>query len=135
MEFSVQTEGRMFLVADQPVQRADFESGKPKTNAEGVPLYQTRLLVMDGEGSAPIKVGIVGDPGVSQGQFVRPVGLALNVVERRGDSVMWWTVERLEAVSAPGLVPGSGASATTTPDAHASGTSEGAKGAKGAAGR
>ena len=122
----------MFLVADQPVQRADFESGKPKTNAEGVPLYQTRLLVMDGEGSAPIKVGIVGDPGVSQGQFVRPVGLALNVVERRGDAVMWWTVERLEVAPVPGLVPGSGAGA---PGGSPSGTSGGAKGAKRAAGQ
>ncbi|RSN41038.1 hypothetical protein [Actinomadura sp. WAC 06369] len=105
MEFKIDTAGRSFIVADQPEQRVDFETKAPRTNTEGVPLFSVRLLVMDGTGSAPIKVGLVGDPGIGQGLAVRPVGLALNVIERRGDVVTWWTAERLE----PGPLAGGGA--------------------------
>ncbi|MFA1548853.1 hypothetical protein [Actinomadura chokoriensis] len=102
MQFQIGMEKLAFLVADAPEQRKEFESGALRTDAEGRPLFQVRLLAMDGEQSAPIKVGLVGDPGVMQGQFVTPVGLTLNVVDRRGDSVTWWTAERLEPAGAPG---------------------------------
>lgn len=105
MEFKIDMDGMSWLVADVPEQRRDFETKAPRTNDDGEPLYQVRLLVMDGQGSAPIKVGLVGDPGVGQGAFVRPVALRLNVIDRKGDSVQWWTAERLE----PGPVPGAAA--------------------------
>jgi hypothetical protein len=114
VEFRIDMDGMSWLVADAPEQRRDFETKAPRTNDDGEPLYQVRLLVMDGQGSAPIKVGLVGDPGVGQGAFVRPVGLRLNVIDRRGDSVQWWTAERLEPVpggSAGGSAGGSGKAA------------------------
>ncbi|WP_242883156.1 hypothetical protein [Actinomadura litoris] len=108
MEFKIDMDGMSWLVADAPEQRRDFETREPRTDSEGRPLFQVRLLVMDGQGSAPIKVGLIGDPGLSQGAFVRPVGLRLNVVDRKGDSVQWWTAERLQ----PGPVPGAAAGGT-----------------------
>ncbi|MFI0349205.1 hypothetical protein [Actinomadura sp. 9N407] len=105
MEFRVQMDGLRFVVADMPEQRKEFESGQLRTDAEGRPLFQARLLAMDGAGSAPIKVGLIGDPGLEQGVFVRPVGLVLNTIDRRGDTVTWWTAERLEP---DGPVPADG---------------------------
>lgn len=102
MQFKIPTDVLRFLVADRPEQRKDFESGALRTDSEGRPLFQVRLLAMDGEQSAPIKVGVVGDPEAPQGTFVVPVGLTLNVVDRRGDSVTWWTADHLDAMSAPG---------------------------------
>ncbi|MER6814515.1 hypothetical protein ABT299_35015 [Spirillospora sp. NPDC000708] len=108
MEFKIEMDGLMFIVADAPEQRKDFESGALRTDPEGRPLFTARLLVMDGQSSAPIKVGLIGDPGLNQGSFVRPVGLVLNAIDRRGDTVQWWTAERLE----PGPVPGAPAGAS-----------------------
>ncbi|MBO2459245.1 hypothetical protein [Actinomadura violacea] len=102
MEFRIEMDKLMFIVADAPEQRRDFETKSLRTNDDGEPLFTARLLVMDGLGSAPIKVGLIGDPGLSQGTFVRPVGLVLNAIDRKGDSVQWWTAERLEAVAMPG---------------------------------
>lgn len=123
MEFKINTAGLVCVVADKPEPRLDFETKAPKMSPEGVPLYSVRLLVMDGEGSAPVKVGVVGDPGVHQGAFVRPVGLAINLIDRRGDTVTWWTVERLE----PGQVTGGGAAG--------GGAADGAGGGSGRSGR
>lgn len=109
MQFQIGMESLRFLVADMPAQRKDFESGALRTDDEGRPLFQVRLLAMDGEQSAPIKVGVVGDPGLAQGAFVVPVGLRLNIIDRRGDSVTWWTADRLDAADVPGPGgPGSG---------------------------
>ncbi|TDD13285.1 hypothetical protein E1287_43340 [Actinomadura sp. KC06] len=116
MQFKIPTDALRFLVADRPEQRKEFESGALRTDDQGRPLFQVRLLAMDGEQSAPIKVGVVGDPQVPQGTFVVPAGLTLNVVDRRGDSVTWWTAERLDAAAVPG---GRGPSAS----GKASGTS------------
>ncbi|WP_157429571.1 hypothetical protein [Actinomadura oligospora] len=96
MDFRLDLSGLRFLVADTPEQRKDFESGALKTDAEGRPMFGVRLLVMDGKGSAPIRVGMAGDPGLPQATFVKVVGLTLHVIERRGESVQWWTVDRLE---------------------------------------
>ncbi|MFI0446019.1 hypothetical protein [Actinomadura sp. 6N118] len=101
MEFRVQMERLTFLVADLPEQRRKFETGELRTSDDGRPLFQVRLLAMDGQGSAPIKVGVEGDPGLGQGAFVRPVGLVLNSIERKGDVVMWWTADRLEITAPP----------------------------------
>ena len=102
MEFAVETARLSFVVADEPEQRKEFETGALRTDDSGRPLFQVRLLAMDGKGSAPIKVGLVGDPGLTQGTFVRTVNLVLNAIDRRGDSVMWWTADRLEPVAGPG---------------------------------
>ncbi|MGI5207735.1 hypothetical protein ACQEU6_39950 [Spirillospora sp. CA-108201] len=110
MQFQIVMESLRFLVADMPEQRKVFESGELRTDDQGRPLFQVRLLAMDGEQSAPIKVGLVGDPGLTQGTFVIPAGLTLNVVDRKGDSVTWWTAERLEAVPMPGGPGGPGGS-------------------------
>ncbi|WP_067490985.1 hypothetical protein [Actinomadura hibisca] len=109
MEFKIDAGALRWLVAEPPEQRRDFDTGQPKTDREtGAPLYQVRLLAMGETGAAPIRVGVIGDPGqhVAQTAFVRPVGLTLNVMEKRGDSIMWWTVERLDPdPDMPGVIP------------------------------
>ncbi|WP_433338189.1 hypothetical protein [Spirillospora sp. CA-294931] len=102
MELRVDMIGLRFLVAEQPKQRKDFDSGNLRTSEDGRPLMQVQLLVMDGERAAPIKVGVVGDPGLGQGVFVHPVNLVLNVMDRKGDTIMWWTADGLPVASAVG---------------------------------
>ena len=51
------------------------------------------MLAMDGKESAPVRLRIEGEPGVSLGQMVNPVGLVLNQISRNGDAVSWWTAE------------------------------------------
>lgn len=104
MDFKINTDGMLWLVADPPQPRLDFETKARKLTEDGQEMWQVRLLGMDGAGSAPLRIGIVGDPGLTQGQFVKPHGLTLHVIDRKGDSVMWWTAERLEA----GPVAGTG---------------------------
>ena len=106
VEFRVDVDGLRFVVAEPPQQRRDYESGALKTDSEGRPLWQVRVLAMGGGGSAPLRVGVAGDPGLEPGQFVRPVGLAVNSVERRGDLVVWWTAERFELEQIAGPAAG-----------------------------
>ncbi|MBW8486706.1 hypothetical protein [Actinomadura parmotrematis] len=107
MQFQIVTDGVTWLVAETPEARRDFESGDPKVDKEtGAPLFQVRLLAMGPDGSAPLRVSVVGDPGLTQATFVRPVGLVLNAMERRGESITWWTVERLEPLGGPEGQPG-----------------------------
>ncbi|WP_395103762.1 hypothetical protein [Actinomadura sp. SCN-SB] len=114
MDFKINTDGMLWVVADTPNQRVDFESKAPKLTSEGQPMWQVRLLGMDGAGSAPIRVSVVGDPGLSQGQFVTPRNLVLHVVERKGDAVLWWTADRLDVTGFPDGANGGSASEGTT---------------------
>jgi hypothetical protein len=101
VQFTVSTQGLTWLVSDAPVQRLDYETKALKTTEDGQPVYGVMLLAMDGKDSAPIRVRMEGDPGVSQGQMVKPVGLALNQIARAGEVMSWWTAERLEPVGPP----------------------------------
>jgi hypothetical protein len=115
MDFKINTDGMLWVVADTPQQRVEFESKAPKVNSDGEPIWQVRLLGMDGVSSAPIRVGVVGDPGLSQGQFVTPHNLTLHVVERKGDTVLWWTADRVEGAGLPAGPNGGGVSEGTAP--------------------
>lgn len=101
MDFKIVMDGTMWIVADAPEPRLDFETKQPRMTEDGQPMWQVRLLGMDGAGSVPLRVGMVGDPGVIQGQFVTPQNLTLHVIDRKGDSVLWWTADRLETTGSP----------------------------------
>jgi hypothetical protein len=114
------------LVAEPPVQRRDFDTKAPKTTEDGRPVFQLRVLVMDGSESAPMRVTVHGDPGVTAMQPVRLIGLSINMTDRRGESIMWVTAERVEVAGPPLVSTGDGG----PPDgAGASGSPAGAAGA------
>ena len=99
MDFLVVTDGAEFMIMKDPRPRIDFETKQPVTR-DGVEVMQVVLLVLRGGDAIQAKVSVNGDPGVRQGQFVRPIGLATNQVDRDGrESVKWWSVERLEPVT------------------------------------
>lgn len=106
MQFPVSTEaGRRFLVMTDPRPRVDFDTKAPVMK-DGQPVSQVTLLIM-GEGEAvQARVSVTGDPGVTQGQWVTPVGLALNLIDRRDGAMTWWSVERLDVVTGEAVAAG-----------------------------
>lgn len=111
MKFPIDASGLMVLVAEPPAQRKDFESGALKTTEDGRPVFSVRVLIMDGQESAPLRVTVNGDPQVSAMQPVALVGLTINIMDKKGDSMSWWTAERVEPVGPPLLSSGDGAGA------------------------
>ena len=125
MKFPIDTNNMMVLVAEPPAQRRDFDTKAPKVTDDGKPVFQLRVLMMDGAESTPMRVTVHGDPGVMAMQPVKLHGLAINVMDRKGDTMMWATAERVEAVGPP-LAPAEGngsanASANGSADAPGSG--------------
>lgn len=108
MRFPIAENGMAYVAASAAVQRTDFESKRPTTTEDGRPVCAVVLLAMDGEDALPIRVRVEGDPEVVQGQPVRPVGLTLNKINRKGEVMEWWTVERLEPVTAAPAAAGEG---------------------------
>jgi hypothetical protein len=104
LRFPIDASRLGFVVADAPQQARDFKTKMPKTTPEGLPVFTVSLLAMDGKDSAPVRVRIEGDPGLGQGQPVRPVGLVLNKSSGASD-MSWWTAEAIEALAPP---PGPG---------------------------
>jgi hypothetical protein len=89
------------LVSEPPAQRRDFETKALKTADDGRPLFSVRVLLMDGKDSAPLRVTVIGDPGVVAMQPVRLHGLAVNVMDRKAETISWWTAQRVEPLGPP----------------------------------
>jgi hypothetical protein len=100
LRFPIDTSRLGFVVADAPEQARDFKTKQPKNTPEGLPVFVVSLLAMDGKDSAPVRVRIAGDPGLAQGQPVRPVELVLNKASGTSD-MSWWTAEGIEALAPP----------------------------------
>src|SRR4051812_38096669 len=98
MQIPISTEGMAFIVADAPRQRQSFETKELVFTEEGKPVFSVTVLMMDGTDSVPVRVRVDGDPGVMQGQQVRPVGLGLHMINRKGDAVQWWVAEAMEPI-------------------------------------
>jgi hypothetical protein len=108
LRFPIDATRLAFVVADAPAQARDFKTKQPKTAPEGLPVFVVSLLAMDGTDSAPVRVRIVGDPKLAQGQPVRVMGLTLNRSSGASD-MSWWTAEGIEALAPPpGVAPSSG---------------------------
>jgi hypothetical protein len=105
MQFPISDMGRRFLVMTDPREKVDFETKQPVMK-DGQQVMTVTLLIM-GEGEAvQTRVSVTGDPGVSQGQWVTPVGLALNAIDRRDGMMTWWSVERLDVVTGEPVAAG-----------------------------
>jgi hypothetical protein len=136
VKFPIETSGMTVLVAEPPAQRRDFDTKAPKTTEDGRPVFQLRVLMMDGAESAPMRVTVHGDPQVSAMQPVRLLGLSINITARNGESIMWVTAERVEAAGPPlasltdGSPPPEGAAGTDS--AAGSGGAAGAGSGRGA---
>lgn len=105
MEFPINIGGLVVLVSEPPAQRRDFETKALKTAEDGRPLFSLRVLLMDGKDSTPLRVTVAGDPGVMAMQPVRLHGLAVNVMDRKGETMSWWTAQRVEPLGPPIVTP------------------------------
>lgn len=101
MEFPITTAGLTVLVAEPPAQRVDFETKVPKVSKEGLAVFSVRVLVMNGTESTPLRLTVHGDPQVAAMQPVRLHGLTVNTMERKGETISWWTAMRLEPLGPP----------------------------------
>ncbi|ROO88741.1 hypothetical protein EDD29_6420 [Actinocorallia herbida] len=100
-----------FLVLGAPRERVDFETKMPVVK-DGVQVMSVELALLDGAEWLPVRVSVAGDPGVVQGQIVKPVAPALNMTSRRGEVMTWWTCDGFEAdgdaAAAPAPAPARG---------------------------
>jgi hypothetical protein len=68
-----------FFCAGEPAEVIDFESRRPKTDENGVPLYQVALLAVADGVADVMAVKVPGAPkGLVTGAPVRVVGLSAN---------------------------------------------------------
>ena len=100
-----------FTASTAPEAVVDFESKKPKANADGEPLYSIQLVAF-GEGGAnviAVKFAGVPGPGVKQGAPVKVNGLVATPWARNGRAGISFTAAGVEAAN--GSAPKGGAGA------------------------
>jgi hypothetical protein len=94
MRFPIDTSRLKFMVVASAEELRQFEEGKPRdawqrrTNADGDVLWRVQLVAM-GDGDAEIiRVVVVGDPKVGQGEMVRVADMTIQGWEMEGRSGM-----------------------------------------------
>lgn len=114
MRFPIEGGALAFVVAGVE-EAVDFRTKQPRTTEDGRPVFRVTVLAMDGVDSAPIRVRVDGDPGLTQGQPVRVVGLAMNQIARDG-GMTWWSADGVQAAGPP-IVPGQRSGSGSSPKA------------------
>jgi hypothetical protein len=127
MDVPINTASLQALVTEPPRPRLDYQTKTPKTDPNGVPLWQVRVVLVDGKDSAPVRISVPGEPQVSVMQPVRLVGLAVRVLEIRGETSTSWMVERLEVLGPP-LSLNTGTAGGSAPAGEGSGRARAARG-------
>jgi hypothetical protein len=110
MRLPIDTTGVSFLCAGDAEPVLDYDSGRPKLDRSGQPLYSVSLVGMADGLAEVIAVKIPGEPkAISRGAAVRPVGLSANpwtICDRSGIA---YRAERIEVAKAAGVESRSGA--------------------------
>jgi hypothetical protein len=101
MRLPIDTTGVSFLCAGEAEPVLDYESGRPKVDRSGQPLYQLSLVGMADGVAEVIAVKVPGEPkGISRGTAVRPVGLSANPWTIGDRSGIAYRAERIEVARA-----------------------------------
>jgi hypothetical protein len=75
MELPIDTNALTFICAGEATPVVDFTSGRPKTDINGVPLFQLSVVAMAGGDAEVLKVKVPGAPqGITSGAPVRLIG-------------------------------------------------------------
>lgn len=76
MDLPIDINQLTFICAGEPAPVVDYDSGRPKTDRTGTPLFQVPLLAMTDGAAEVLKVKVPGQPqGLTTGAPVRPDGL------------------------------------------------------------
>jgi hypothetical protein len=76
MKLPIDVSRLTFICGRAPMMATRFESNEPRTNRDGVTLYQVELMVMGDDRPDVLVVKVPGEPkGIGQGMVVRPVDL------------------------------------------------------------
>ena len=105
MRLPIDTSGMTFLGAMPPEPVTDFDTKRPKLDANGEALYAVQVVALTGDGADVIKVTVPGEPRVTQGAALRLDGLVASpwaMGERSGVS---FRAARIEPVSGPPAKP------------------------------
>jgi hypothetical protein len=101
MQFSINSPTLQAVVVSEAERDLDYDTKAEKFTPEGVPLFVVSLVIMDkGRENILIRVRVAGDPDLRQGQMVKVIGFAVNVLNKNG-AMVWWTVEGLEPIEVP----------------------------------
>jgi hypothetical protein len=101
MRLPIDTTGVSFICAGEAEPVVDYESGRPKIDRSGQPLYSVSLVAMAEGVAEVITVKVPGEPkGVSRGATVRLVGLTANPWTIRDRSGIAYRAERVEVAKA-----------------------------------
>ncbi len=103
MRLPIDTTAMGFIAAGEPGPDVEFETGRPRTDKNGVQLFVLAVMAM-GDGAAEvIKVKTAGEPkGISAGTPVRLVGLyaqAYTIGDRSGVAFRATGIEPLATAS------------------------------------
>src|SRR5207245_10443737 len=82
--------------APEPV--VDFDTKRPKADANGVPLYSLQVVAFGGRGAQVLAVKFPGVPasGIKNGAPVQITGLVANAWERNGKSGVSFSAAKVE---------------------------------------
>ena len=76
MRLRIDTTAMSFMAAGIPAVAKNFETGAPREDKDGKPVYVVQLVAMDDEGAEVIPTKVSGEPkGISQGTPVKVTGL------------------------------------------------------------
>jgi hypothetical protein len=101
MRLPIDTHGLRFLAVAPAERLVRFEEGKPRearqprTNEHGEILHAVQLVVMGGGEADVIRVTVVGDPKVAEGQPVDVAGLTAFPWEMEGRSGVAFRAEKV----------------------------------------
>jgi hypothetical protein len=92
-----------FLAGSEPEQMIEHESGKPRLDKDGQPLFTVQLVVLGaGKGEViPVRVAGTAPKGLDQGTAVRCVGLTAAPWSMGERSGVTYRAERIEPVAQP----------------------------------
>lgn len=105
MQLSIRTEGLTFICAGEADADLDYNTGRPKVDANGTPIYTIKTLIMAGTDADVLRVKVPGRPnGVTPGQPVRVTDFTAAPYDINGKAGVTYRVTAMEP-AAPAPVP------------------------------
>lgn len=106
MDLPIDTSQMTFICAGNPTPVVDYDSGRPKTDRNGTPLFQIPLLAIWNESAEVLKVKTPGEPkGLTSGAPALPAELISSPYSIDGNSGVAYrarTIQPLTAAQAKG---------------------------------
>lgn len=101
MKLPIDTTGMTFMCGAPPEPVREFDTKRLKADENGEPIYSVQLVAMaNGAGAEIIVVKVAGEPKVSQGAYVKVIGLVASPWSMSDRSGVSFRASRIEPMSA-----------------------------------